>query len=170
VLRGGVARHDRDAQSALVITETLNLLEAGSSGVDARQKLAHSREVTSKREAIEAKAKVVDLRVAQALRAMRQEPSLAWDVRRLAKLAGASRASFARLFQAETGMSPKRWLRAHRLQLAAERLRMTSATLAVIARHVGYVSEFSLSRAFKRYFGMAPAQYRSGRLTPRCAA
>ena len=126
--------------------------------------------MASQRLAIEGTARVSDLRVSRALRAMRQEPSAAWNVRRLAKVAGASRASFARLFQRELGLSPKRWLRAHRLELAAERLRTTSATLAAIATQVGYVSEFSLSRAFKRHFGVAPAQYRSGCLAPRCAA
>ena len=112
----------------------------------------------------------MDLRVARALKAMREAPAAAWSVSRLAKLSGASRASFSRLFQRATGKSPKRWLREHRLELAAARLVSTNETLAELATHVGYVSEFALSRAFKRYHGVAPARYREGALTLRCAA
>lgn len=111
-----------------------------------------------------------DLRVARALKAMRDAPDEPWTVQRLARLAGASRAAFARLFQAATGQSPKRWLREHRLELAAARLAGTRETLAEIAKRVGYVSEFSFSRAFKRRHGVAPAHYRSRLLTIRCAA
>ena len=64
----------------------------------------------------------VDLRVARVLRALRAEPARAWRVRELAKLAGASRASFVRLFRAATGTSPKRWLTAYRLEQAASLL------------------------------------------------
>jgi transcriptional regulator GlxA family with amidase domain len=113
---------------------------------------------------------VVDLRVARALKAMREQPAQPWCVKRLAKLAGASRASFARLFQRATGKSPKRWLRGHRLELVAARLVSSDQTLAEIAAQVGYVSEFALSRAFKRHFGVAPAHYRQTRLVTRCAA
>ena len=115
-------------------------------------------------------AKVVDLRVARAIKAMREAPADSWNVKRLAKLAGASRASFARLFLRATGKSPKRWLREHRLEVAATRLLSTKETLAVLAAHVGYVSEFALSRAFKRHHGVAPTQYRNASLTIRCAA
>ena len=126
--------------------------------------------MASELEVERSEAKVVDLRVARALRAMQQEPAVAWNVPRLAKVAGASRATLARLFRAATGVSPKRWLRDHRLRLVASRLTSTQSTLAVIAREVGYVSEFSLSRAFKRRYGVAPAHYRAGALTLRCAA
>lgn len=113
---------------------------------------------------------VTDLRVARAMRAVRAEPARAWRVRELAKLAGASRASFARLFQRATGTSPKRWLTAQRLEQAAVLLRRGDETLAEIAAQVGYVSEFAFSRAFKRHHGIAPARYRQAASPVRCAA
>jgi AraC-like DNA-binding protein len=115
---------------------------------------------------------VVDLRIARVLRAVQTQPARRWSVPELAKLAGASRAAFARLFRAATGSSPKRWLTALRLELAARRLAETDETLARIATHVGYLSEFALSRAFKRHYGVAPACYRKAPLgSPiRCAA
>ena len=96
------------------------------------------------------------------LRAVKAEPARAWKVSELSKLAGASRAAFARLFQAAVGTSPQRWLRAERLEHAARLLRQTSAPLSEIAPLVGYQSEFALSRAFKRRHGVAPGHYRKG--------
>lgn len=114
---------------------------------------------------------VVDLRVARVLKALQAEPARSFTVPELAKLAGASRASFVRLFQAATGSSPQRWLRARRLEQAARLLLSSDERLSVIASRVGYTSEFSLSRAFKRQYGVAPAHYREQRaFTVRCAA
>lgn len=114
---------------------------------------------------------VVDLRVARVLRVAAAEPARRFTVRELAKLAGASRASFARLFRAATGESPQRWLRARRLEQAAALLASTDEPLARIAARVGYVSEFALSRAFKRHYGLAPKRYRQqSSFSVRCAA
>jgi AraC-like DNA-binding protein len=115
--------------------------------------------------------KVVDLRVARALAAVKAEPNRRFSVQELAKVAGASRASFARLFRAQVGTSPQRFLRARRLEQAAALLVGTDERLSRIAQRVGYVSEFALSRAFKRHYGVAPARYRQqSALTIRCAA
>jgi AraC-like DNA-binding protein len=48
------------------------------------------------------------------------------------------------------------------MQLAASLLRSTKLNLAEIADRVGYGSEAALSRAFKRWVGIAPAPYRRG--------
>lgn len=47
-----------------------------------------------------------------------------------------------------------------RLSLAADRLREGDETLAAVARGVGYGGPFALSTAFKRRFGVSPAQFR----------
>jgi transcriptional regulator GlxA family with amidase domain len=101
---------------------------------------------------------------------MQQEPARPFRVAELAKLAGASRATFARLFIAATGRTPIRFLTERRLELAAKLLITTRAPLSRIAELTGYKTEFALSRAFKRHHGLAPAHYR-GRVAPvRCAA
>lgn len=117
-----------------------------------------------------ASSSCVDLRLARVLLALRAEPARAWRVAELAKLAGASRASLVRLFHAQTGTSPKRWLTAYRLEHAASLLQETDHTLAEVAKRVGYVTEFALSRAFKRRFGVAPALYRQQSSLPVRAA
>lgn len=118
--------------------------------------------------------KTPDLRVERALRAMRAEPARRWTVSVLAELAGSSRTTFARAFSAATGETPGAWLTRLRLDLARTAVETTDAKLAEIAAGVGYVSEFALSRAFKRRFGVAPGVLRrvvsASRDTIRCAA
>ena len=48
----------------------------------------------------------------------------------------------------------------YRLARAAEYLRDTKAGIREIARLTGYDSEVSISKAFRREFGMAPGAYR----------
>jgi transcriptional regulator GlxA family with amidase domain len=140
-------------------------LDAGEGG-------PHSCWMSGQRPVSQPSEPVTDLRVIRAMRAVQAEPARRFSVRELARLAGASRASFARLFQRATGMSPKRWLTAQRLEHAAQLLHESDVTLAEIAVQVGYVSEFAFSRAFKRHHGVAPARYRQARSGSllRCAA
>jgi transcriptional regulator GlxA family with amidase domain len=46
------------------------------------------------------------------------------------------------------------------MQVATQKLRSTSASLAQVAGIVGYDSEAAFSRAFKKTFGSAPATWR----------
>jgi AraC-like DNA-binding protein len=46
------------------------------------------------------------------------------------------------------------------MQVATQKLRNTRASLARIARIVGYDSEAAFSRAFKKAFGAPPAAWR----------
>jgi transcriptional regulator GlxA family with amidase domain len=48
-----------------------------------------------------------------------------------------------------------------RLQLGAQLLTSTSNSVAQIAGEVGYESEQSFNRAFKRAFGLPPARFRN---------
>lgn len=47
-----------------------------------------------------------------------------------------------------------------RLQLGAQMLKSASSNVAQIAAEVGYESEPSFNRAFKREFGLPPARFR----------
>lgn len=115
-----------------------------------------------------------DLRVERALAALRAEPERRFSVSELAKIAGASRATFVRSFTRAVGFTPSAWLAAQRLERARTLLVETDAGLAELASRTGYASEFSLSRAFKRRFGVAPGVLRratrNATLRLRCAA
>jgi AraC-like DNA-binding protein len=102
--------------------------------------------------------------VGKALQQLHQEPALPWTLRRLAREVGTSRTVLVERFTQCLDMPPMQYLARWRTQLAAQRLRQGTESLAEIAAAVGYGSESALSRAFKRWSGMAPAAYRKGSL------
>jgi AraC-like DNA-binding protein len=91
---------------------------------------------------------------------MHQRPAHPWTVEELAGAVGVSRATLARRFTALVGEPPLAYLARWRLELAARRLRDSANSVAAVGRSVGYLSEFSFSRAFKRVHGESPAGYR----------
>jgi transcriptional regulator GlxA family with amidase domain len=103
---------------------------------------------------------MVDSFVERALAAMKREPARRWTVSSLARVAGLSRAPFARRFERATGHPPARYLAEMRLRLAATRLVSSDVRLAEIAGEIGYATEFSFAKAFKRTYGIAPGLFR----------
>ncbi len=101
-----------------------------------------------------------DPSVARALQLLHDAPGARWTLRKLARRAGTSRAVLVRKFRRLTGMSPQRYLARLRMDVAAERLLDSDASLAEIAREVGYDSEFAFNRAFKRHRGLPPGVFR----------
>jgi len=101
-----------------------------------------------------------DRQIGKALSLMQGHPEQAWTLDRLAAAVAMSRAAFASRFRALTGEPPMRYLTRYRLFKAALDLRRGNASLARIAESTGYDSEVTLSKAFRRYFGVAPGTYR----------
>ena len=113
-----------------------------------------------------------DERVRRALSRMHERPQHGWTVESLAREASMSRAAFARRFQELLGEGPHGYLTTWRMRLAAQLLRSTALSVAEVATRVGYESEFSFSRAFRRAWDEAPARYRNlgaGRPSPQRA-
>jgi AraC-like DNA-binding protein len=52
------------------------------------------------------------------------------------------------------------YLTGWRMTLAADKLRSTDATVAAVAREVGYDNAFSFSTAFKRVHRQSPTNWR----------
>jgi AraC-like DNA-binding protein len=98
--------------------------------------------------------------IGRTLRLIHDNPARPWTVATLAATTGASRAAFARRFTALVGQPPMTYLTHWRLDLAAEALRNTDATISTIARQVGYANAFALTVAFKRVRGTTPRQHR----------
>lgn len=103
---------------------------------------------------------VSDPQVARALRLIRERPDHPWSVPELAAAVGLSRSAFAERFRTATGETPIQNLTRYRLTRAAEYLRTTNAGIREIARLTGYESEVSVSKAFRRQFGVSPGAYR----------
>ncbi|MEU9181148.1 AraC family transcriptional regulator [Streptomyces sp. NPDC048550] len=104
--------------------------------------------------------------VGRALRLLHENPAHGWTVEELAQKAGVSRASLARRFAELVGEPPMAYLTGWRLALAADLLREPDATVATVARRVGYSSAFALSTAFKRVRGVSPQEFRTGAGAP----
>lgn len=102
--------------------------------------------------------------VGPVLRAMHAQPARAWTLALLAKEAGVSRTTLAGRFARLVGVPPLTYLTEWRMALAADLL-TESATVAAVARQVGYADAFGFSAAFKRVYGFSPSECRN-----RCAA
>ncbi|MGH6909387.1 MAG: helix-turn-helix transcriptional regulator, partial [Phenylobacterium sp.] len=86
----------------------------------------------------------------------------------LADAAGLSPYHFSRLFTGRYGFSPMAYVRARRLEGAAERLRAgPPTTLIDLALDCGFDSQEGFTRAFTRIFGVSPGRYRDGERAPR---
>jgi transcriptional regulator GlxA family with amidase domain len=82
------------------------------------------------------------------------------SVETLAARARLSPRHFARAFQAETGMTPGRYVDRVRLEHARRLLEDTSDGVEEISRACGYGTPEAMRRAFVKALGTAPAEYR----------
>lgn len=89
-----------------------------------------------------------------------QRPEGAWTVADLAAEVGVSERHFTRLFRAEVGESPGRYLDRVRVEAARAILETEPVGLDVVARRCGFGSSETLRRAFHRRLGVSPAAYR----------
>jgi AraC-like DNA-binding protein len=108
-----------------------------------------------------------DPRIGPALALIHEGPMKPWTVARLAKKVGFSRSPFTVRFTRVVGESPQGYITRVRLQRAAKLLKESHDSLRAIALAVGYESESSFNKAFKRQFHQTPGHFR--RLVPRTA-
>jgi AraC-like DNA-binding protein len=108
-----------------------------------------------------------DRRIASAIEFIHSQPEHRWSVGELASKVALSRSAFSARFRELVGEAPQHYMTRTRLAHAAALLRTTDAPLAQIAARVGYGTEFSFGKAFKRTFGIAPGAYRGQPGTPR---
>jgi AraC-like DNA-binding protein len=98
--------------------------------------------------------------VARALALLHHDITRPWNVDDLSREVGLSRSALADRFISLIGVPPMHYAASWRMQVATQKLRNTSASLAQVADSVGYGSEAAFSRAFKKAFGTAPATWR----------
>ncbi len=102
-----------------------------------------------------------DPEVGKALALLHRQPANPWTIATLADEVGVSRSVLAERFRYYLMDTPIGYLTRWRLQLAAQLLSSTSKSVAEVAGDVGYESEPSFNRAFKREHGLPPAAFRS---------
>jgi AraC-like DNA-binding protein len=101
--------------------------------------------------------------VGRALALMHEEPARDWTIEELGHRVGLSRSSLHERFVHLVGLPPMQYLAQWRMQAAARLLLETRASIAAVALDVGYDSEASFTRAFKRVVGKPPATWRRDR-------
>jgi AraC-like DNA-binding protein len=101
--------------------------------------------------------------VGRAVLLLHERPTWNWTLETLAQEVRASRSVLAARFNHLMGYPPIQYLTRWRMQLAARRLRETGEKVAVVAQEVGYESEAAFSRAFKKYSGVSPSEWRAGK-------
>ncbi|MEV4196134.1 GlxA family transcriptional regulator [Streptomyces toxytricini] len=89
-----------------------------------------------------------------------EHPGEDLSVEALASRAGLSPRHFARAFQAETGVTPGRYVQRVRVEHARRLLEDSGEGVAQIARACGYGTPEALRRAFVKTLGQPPAEYR----------
>jgi len=101
-----------------------------------------------------------DAEVGKTLALMHRNPAHPWTIASLATETGVSRSVLAERFRHYLNEPPMTYLTRWRLQLGAQMLASSSYSVAQIASEVGYESEASFNRAFKREFTVPPARFR----------
>lgn len=98
--------------------------------------------------------------IGRALGALHGDPHRPWTLAELALKAGMSRSVFTERFTTLCGVSPGQYVTHCRINLAGDILRETKTPLAEVAERLGYSSEATFSRAFKRGWGVPPGRFR----------
>jgi AraC-like DNA-binding protein len=106
-----------------------------------------------------------DERLGKAIRLIHTQSDKPWTIVALADHVGMSRSAFTARFKDKLGIAPIAYLTRHRMSLAQELLRTSSAIcIGQVAAKVGYESEAAFNKAFKRETGVPPAMWRAGKL------
>jgi AraC-like DNA-binding protein len=105
-------------------------------------------------------AAVRDPQIGRALALIHRQPEHPWSVASLASAATLSRTLFSERFTTLVGMSPARYVARWRMHLASIWLGDERLNVSEVAARLGYESEASFSRAFKRFTGVPPGAVR----------
>lgn len=100
-------------------------------------------------------------KVGKVIAAIHAEPERDWDVPALARLMGASRSRFAETFTRVVGESPARYVAKVKMFQARRWIQHDGMRVTVAAERLGYESEASFSRAFRRIMGLPPSAVRA---------
>nr|WP_307795660.1 DJ-1/PfpI family protein [Actinacidiphila acididurans] len=89
------------------------------------------------------------------------DPAAGHDLAALARTAGISPRHLSRLFRAETGMSPGRYVESIRLEAAQALLAAGNDPVDTVAEQAGFGSAETMRRTFQQVLGVAPTAYRA---------
>lgn len=92
--------------------------------------------------------------------AISREPSKPWNLRKLARIAGASDRHLSRLFHEHAGMNIPDYINRLRVTLAHELINQTHLDIEHVAERAGFGSSRQLRRAWRKLYGTSPREAR----------
>ncbi len=143
------APHDMDAQEHLL----------GQLMVAVIERFTPWRELPNSISGI-SHARLPDYRIQKALHQIREAPGQIRDMNLLARDVGLSRAHFFRLFEHDTGVSPRVFLNVQRLERAVQSIAEGNETFAEIGERLGFSVPAHFSRFFHDHAGSTPSVFR----------
>jgi AraC-like DNA-binding protein len=105
-------------------------------------------------------AAISDKHLSKAIQAMHSGFDRNWSVESLAREARMSRSAFALKFKTVLGQTPLEYLTRWRMYKAGAMIRSSKTSFSEVASAVGYGSQSSFSRVFRREMGVAPREHR----------
>ena len=78
----------------------------------------------------------------------------------IASSAGVSPRECARCFKRQIGYTPMDYLNQYRVRMAADELRMTAKSIALIGEECGFASDSYFGKTFRQYMNCSPREYR----------
>lgn len=99
-------------------------------------------------------------RLQRVLDMIEANPQVDFSLRELAREACLSPFHFSRAFHNTMGLSPFQYVNERRIENAKEALKSSERSLSQIAADVGFATQASFTRAFKKSVGAAPGEYR----------
>jgi AraC-like DNA-binding protein len=102
-----------------------------------------------------------DAPIAKAANAFRREPGQRWRMEEVARSVGLSQRQFDRKFHECYGVTPQHYLMKTRIQASCALLRVTGATIAEVAGHVGFYDQSAFTSQFRRQMGITPRRYQT---------
>jgi AraC family transcriptional activator of mar-sox-rob regulon len=88
------------------------------------------------------------------------------DINTVSRRAGYSKWHLQRIFKEHTGYPLAEYIRAQKLQKSVERLTHSDEPILNVAIALGFDSQQSFNRSFKRQYGQAPGAWRRSSVCP----
>jgi len=104
--------------------------------------------------------RIISPEVTRAIEFIETHADRSIGLQEIASAAGRSPSHLARVFGAEVGMPPHRYLISVRIKRARQLLARTTRPIAEIALDCGFTHQEHLTRMFRRHFQTTPAAYR----------
>jgi transcriptional regulator GlxA family with amidase domain len=98
--------------------------------------------------------------IGPAILAMKHDLKRSWTLRDICRETSVSKTRLVDTFTQTFGTAPMKYLAELRMKEASKLLRENALSIAQIAHRVGFKSDASFNRTFKRHFGVPPGMYR----------